>query len=182
MSDQNEDGYKAMSAEHQPEEKEFALPATGPRRVFAVATLGSLGLIHFWILLSTPPAALIGKVFLLTMGAVLLFGAYRVWVSTRCDLVMTAEDIREDGGRILCRIDDIHHVQRGAFAFKPSNGFVIVLNDNMPSGRGWAPGLWWRLGRRIGVGGVTSPGAGKAMADVLAARVVHRRLDEQSDV
>ncbi|MEM5477789.1 hypothetical protein [Pacificibacter sp. AS14] len=181
MSDQNEDGYKAMSAEHQPEEKVFALPATMPRRVFAVVTLGGLGLIHFWILLTTPPVALIGKVFLLAMGAVLLYGTYRLWVSTSRDILMTAEDVREEGGRVLCQIDDIHHVQRGAFAFKPSNGFVIVLNDNMPSRRGWAPGLWWRLGRRIGVGGVTSPGAGKAMADVLAARVVHRRLDEQAE-
>jgi len=181
MSDQNEDGYNAMSAEHQPEEKEFALPATMPRRVFAVGTLGGLGLIHLWILATTPPAALIGKVFLLAMGVVLLFATYRLWISTSRDLVMTAKDIREEGGRVLCRIDDIHHVQRGAFAFKPSNGFVIVLNDDMPPARGWAPGLWWRLGRRIGVGGVTSPGAGKAMADVLAARVVQRRLNAQAD-
>lgn len=173
MSDQNEDGYKALSAKHQPETRVFNLPATTARRMSAVVVLGALGLIHFWILLTTPPVAVIGKVFLLAVGVLVLYGAYRVWVSTSRDILLTPDELREEGGRVLCRIEDIDHVQRGAFAFKPSNGFVVVLKDTVPRERAWAPGLWWRIGRRIGVGGVTSPGAGKAMADVLSARLTN---------
>ena len=177
-TDQTEDTYDTLSAKNQPETRVFNLPATLPRRLSAVVTLGGLGGIHFWILLTTPPVALLGKVFLLGVGALVLFGAYRVWVATGRDILLTPEGLREEDGRILCRIEDIDHVQRGAFAFKPSNGFVVVLKDTVPRARGWAPGLWWRMGRRIGVGGVTSPGAGKAMADVLSARLTDNgRLD-----
>ena len=66
-------------------------------------------------------------------------------------------------------LDEIARVERGTFAFKPSNGFVIRLNA--PAARVWAPGLWWRFGKRLGVGGVTPAGQGKAMADVIAARI-----------
>jgi hypothetical protein len=178
MSDQNEDEHMSLSAEDQPETREFRLPATLGRRLSALVVLGGLGGIHFWIMLTTPPVALIGKVFLLGVGALALLAAYRVWTSTSRDILLTPDDIREEGGRVLCRIEDIDHVQRGAFAFKPSNGFVVVLKDTVPRERSWAPGLWWRIGRRIGVGGVTSAGAGKAMADVLSARITHNgRLD-----
>ncbi|MFT6426387.1 MAG: hypothetical protein ACJAYH_001278 [Celeribacter sp.] len=177
-TDHNEDDGAILSAQNQPETRVFNLPATLPRRLSAVVILGALGMIHFWIMLTTPPAAFVGKLFLLGVGALVLFGAYRVWTSTARDILLTPEDLREEGGRVLCRIEDIDHVQRGAFAFKPSNGFVVVLKDTVPRARSWAPGLWWRLGRRIGVGGVTSPGAGKAMADVLSARLTNNgRLD-----
>ena len=63
-------------------------------------------------------------------------------------------------------------VDRGLFAFKPSNGFVVVLSQG--GWRGWAPGLWWRLGRRLGVGGVTSAAQAKAMAEILSIEIARR--------
>jgi hypothetical protein len=63
-------------------------------------------------------------------------------------------------------------VERGAFAFKPSNGFLVRLDK--PLGRGWAPGLWWRLGRLLGVGGVTSASQSKAMAEILSLELARR--------
>ncbi|SEK60338.1 hypothetical protein [Pacificibacter marinus] len=176
MTDQFDTDPGAGPAQEQVDTRVFNLPATLGRRLSAVGVLGALGLIHFWIMFTSPPAVLIGKVFLITVGLAASYAAYRVWTSTECDILLTPEDIREETGRVLCRIEDIDHVQRGPFAFKPSNGFVIVLKNKAP--RAWAPGLWWRIGRRIGVGGVTSAGAGKAMADVLSARVTHNgRLD-----
>ena len=172
MSDKMGGDHTPQGGEDQLETRVFTLPATMGRRLSAVVILGALGAIHFWILLTTPPAALIGKLFLLGVGALALYGALRVWRATERDILLRPDEICEDGGRVLCRIEDIDHVQRGAFAFKPSNGFVIVLKEKAP--RAWAPGLWWRMGRRIGVGGVTSAGAGKAMADVLAARITHK--------
>jgi hypothetical protein len=176
MTDQFEQPHGAEPTQEQADLRVFTLPATLGRRLSAVTVLGALALIHFWIVTSSPPAALVGKLFLIGVGMAASYAAYRVWKSTECDILLTPEDVREENGRVLCRIEDIDHVQRGPFAFKPSNGFVIVLKAKAP--RAWAPGLWWRIGRRIGVGGVTSAGAGKAMADVLSARVTHNgRLD-----
>lgn len=147
----------------------LVLPAPVARRAVAVAVLCALGLIHLWIVITTPPAAIIGSLFLYAVGFGALYMAFRIWTATKSRLLLTDEDIREETGRVLCRVEDIERIERGAFAFKPSNGFVVVLKEKAP--RGWAPGLWWRIGRRVGVGGVTSAGAGKAMADVVAARV-----------
>ena len=36
------------------------------------------------------------------------------------------------------------------------------------------PGLWWRIGRRIGVGGVTPASQSKVMADLITARLIER--------
>jgi hypothetical protein len=46
-----------------------------------------------------------------------------------------------------------------------------MIRLKTPASRVWAPGLWWRFGKRVGVGGVTPAGQGKAMADVIAARI-----------
>jgi hypothetical protein len=69
-------------------------------------------------------------------------------------------------------MDGIRSVERGAFAFKPSHGFTLVMKEKQP--RAWAPGLWWRLGRRVGVGGVTSAGQTKFMAEQIALRIEDR--------
>ena len=45
-----------------------------------------------------------------------------------------------------------------------TNGFVVRARNSMPAA--WTPGIWWRMGRRIGVGGLT--GEGEAMAELLA--------------
>ena len=62
-------------------------------------------------------------------------------------------------GPSLHNLKNIARVERGLFAFKPSNGFLILLNN--PMSRAWHPGLWWRFGRRIGIGGVTPQAEGK---------------------
>ena len=70
------------------------------------------------------------------------------------------------------RIEEVEALERGLFAFKPSNGFLI--RTRAPKPRGWQPGLWWRVGRRIGIGGVTSAGQAKAMSEIMAALLLER--------
>ena len=82
-------------------------------------------------------------------------------------LELTREALREKGGAVLVRMDQIATVNRGVFAFKPSNGFVIITHAPQPLQ--WNPGLWWRVGRRIGVGGVAPAVQAKYMADVIQA-------------
>ena len=66
-------------------------------------------------------------------------------------------------------------MDRGAFAFKPSNGFMLKLSRKGPFA--WEPGIWWRIGRRVGVGGVTPGTPAKVMAEMIQERITRRGAD-----
>ena len=100
---------------------------------------------------------------MLAFGVVMLWQAERLRRSTTVTIELTATELRDSAGTVLARIDEVQSVERGTFAFKPSNGFTLVLNSKKP--RAWLPGLWWRFGRRVGVGGVTNAGQAKFMAE-----------------
>ena len=73
---------------------------------------------------------------------------------------------------MIALIDEIERVERGMFAMKPSNGFLLRLKSRRQ--RSWQPGLWWALGRRVGIGGVTPGSQSKVMAQMLEALLVER--------
>ena len=83
-------------------------------------------------------------------------------------LMLTKAGIEDQSGALLCPIDEIAKVDRSAFAFRPSTGFLIRLKS--PAKSGWHPGLWWRFGTRLGIGGLTSSSQSKAMASLLMLR------------
>ncbi|WP_368184603.1 hypothetical protein [Aestuariibius sp. HNIBRBA575] len=147
------------------------LNASAGRRLFALMVLYALGALLIYLAFTNPPA-LIWQVFLIAFGAVVLFGAEHLRRATLLVLTLTEEGLSDSAGRVLARIEDIKDVERGVFAFKPSNGFTLVLTEKQP--RAWAPGLYWALGRRVGVGGVTSAGASKFMAEQIAFRIASR--------
>ncbi|GAA3853838.1 hypothetical protein [Celeribacter arenosi] len=139
------------------------------RRSFAVVTLVLLALIVLTLGLRSGEMALGYRVFMIVVGAGAGYFAWAMWQATSQGLVLDEDELRESGGRVICALADIEKVERGTFAFKPSNGFLIRVKTRQ--GRVWAPGLWWRMGRVIGVGGATSASQAKALADVLAARI-----------
>ncbi|MFN6978646.1 MAG: hypothetical protein ACK4OP_11015 [Gemmobacter sp.] len=156
-----------------PNQVRARLMASPPRRVIATAMIAALGMLILYLAVTVPPASLGWRLFLLASGALCLWLAVRLWNATGIALELTGTELREAGGRVLARLDDIDTISRGAFALKPSNGFTLVLLRSAPAV--WAPGLWWRLGRRIGVGGVTGRFDSRRMADTLAAAVAARR-------
>lgn len=139
-------------------------PST-PRRVLAAVILGSLGALLIWIAMAHPPQGLIWRVFLLGFGAFMLWATVRMWQSTALALELTGEELRDSNGTRLALLSDVQSVSRGVFAFKPSNGFLLKLAT--PGLSVWAPGLWWRLGRSIGVGGVTDRNEARFMAEMM---------------
>lgn len=143
-----------------------------PRRAFAAMVLGALGGILVWIALAHPPEGLGWRLFLLGFGGLTLWGTLRMWQATALGLELTGEELRDSAGRRLARLDEIRSVSRGVFAFKPSNGFLITLHA--PGPVAWAPGLWWRLGRRLGVGGVTGRDEARFMAEMLDSLLTRR--------
>ncbi len=153
-------------------------PSAG-RRWIAVAMLIALGALLFWLAVSTPPANLFLLAFLILIGLGAFVMAEMIRRATETWIELTPEGLRDGTGRVICRMDDIAGVERGAFAFKPSNGFLVRTKTSGP--KAWKPGLWWRLGRRIGVGGVTPAGQGKFMADMIALRLRGERLEKYTD-
>lgn len=143
-----------------------------PRRLFGLGLLLLLGGGVIYLALAHPPAELYWQLFLVVFGGLVLWQAERFRRSTRGSVVLTEEGLFTADGIALAPMDQITGVDRGVFAMKPSNGFVVRLKS--AQGNGWAPGLWWRLGRRVGVGGVTAAAQTKFMAEILTAKLAER--------
>lgn len=148
------------------------LYASPTRRVLGIGMLLSLAILLLYTALAHPPAVLGWRVFLLGLGAVCLWLAERMRQATKRGVQLTEQGLRGSDGEVIATMDAIQSVDRSIFVFKPSNGFVVRLNTSAPSR--WMPGLWWRMGKRIGIGGVTPGGGGKVMADILAAMLLKR--------
>ncbi len=136
------------------------------RRFLAIGILMMLGGLLIYLALAQPPSSFVGQAFLLLGGGLVLYLAEHVRRATRLTIELADGRISDSTGRELCRLDEIKSVERGAFAFKPSNGFLIHLKHR--KSRVWAPGLWWRTGRRVGIGGVTPVSQAKFMAEMIA--------------
>lgn len=147
------------------------LRVRGARRVIAVVSLSVIG----GALLFAAAAETIGfgwRAVLVAFGGAGLWGAWAVQKATEHDILLTREGIFDESGRMIAAMDDIVAVDRGVFAFKPSSGFVVKLARPMPFA--WAPGVWWRFGRRLGVGGSVSGFEAKAMAEILELALADR--------
>ncbi len=147
------------------------LSASAGRRFLAVTILACLGATLIYLPMRNPTSAL-WTLLLIAVGAGSLFMADRLRRATAVRLILTETDLREENGRILTTLDQVEKVERGSFAMKPANGFSLVLRD--PAPRAWAPGLWWRSGRRLGVGGVVSAPPARLIAEQIASYLENR--------
>lgn len=146
------------------------------RRGAAVGMIALLGLIVWVVAVMRPPEHFGYMLMLVFFGAGCFWLAYSMWQVSGREIELTRSELREVGGRRLCRVENISRVDRGAFAFKPAGGFLIRLKE--PEGpRVYAPGLWWRWGRTLAVGGVTSRQDGKNVADMMIVMQVERGDD-----
>lgn len=144
----------------------MVLGASAPRLWLGVACTAGLAAVLLWVVVAGQPALVYQAAFL--AGALVsLWLASRLWRAGQDRIVLTSKVLKTESGRVLTEVDNVRSVERGAFSFKPPNGFLVNLKE--PSGRGWVPGLWWQRGRVIGVGGVVSAGQSRAMAEALTA-------------
>ncbi|NHQ75025.1 hypothetical protein HAT86_11195 [Roseovarius gahaiensis] len=150
--------------------------ASPPRRVIGVGSVLVLGVTAICVALLRPPSNPGWVVFLLALGLGALWLTDRMRRATGNRLELTRDALRSSTGEVLVNVADVEAIERGAFAFKPSNGFTLVLKRDAKTGpKRWEPGLWWRLGRRLGVGGVTPGHQAKAMAEILSAVMQERQ-------
>ncbi len=146
--------------------------ASGPRRAFGLAVLGALGALLVALALLAVTAAPGYRIMLAGIGASSLWLCARMWRATQLVLELTAEEVRLGDGTPLVQVAQIIAIDRGAFAFKPSQGFILKLSGPVPPR--WQPGLFWCLGRRLGVGGVTRAGPTKLMAEIIETLISAR--------
>lgn len=142
------------------------LMVTPARRMFVAFVQGGLGVLLLVSAagLSEPsPAAIFA---LVAFGLLALWQAARSYRAAGLAILLTREGLYDSSGRLIAALSDIASVDRGFFAFKPSNGFLLRLKAR--GERAWVPGLWWRLGTRVGIGGATSGRAARDMADVIS--------------
>ena len=134
------------------------------RRWFGIGVLAILGILLAYVGITGP---IFGTMDFMAIaaGAITLLLAYRMYASTESFLILHADGLYANDGTMVAEIANISKIDRSMFALKPSNGFLVILKR--PMARSWHPGLWWRLGTRIGIGGVTPPAEGKLMAETL---------------
>ncbi|MCV3272600.1 hypothetical protein [Roseobacter sinensis] len=159
-----------MQSEPEPEVLATVQASLG-RRILGIGLLGVLGVLVIYVAFMTPPS-LGWQAFLIGLGVTALLVADAMRRSTSHVLELTRSELRERGGRVIAEVDTITGIDRGAFAFKPSNGFLLRLDA--PGTRQWRPGLWWRVGRRVGVGGMTPGRQTKYMAEIIAVMLAER--------
>lgn len=145
--------------------------ASAPRRAFGVGTLIALGAILIYLAFVAPPDGLGLQAMLIAMGLGAVYLSERMRRATLLGLELTEAELRLSDGTVLAATNRIVSIDRGMFAFKPSNGFTLKFKDKAPAR--WEPGLCWCLGKRLGVGGVTAGAQTKMMADMISALVQH---------
>jgi len=152
--------------------------ASAARRWMAVIMLAGLGLLVIYVAFATPPS-LGWQVFLIGVGALALWLTERLRRATEHRIELTQTQLRDSSGVVIAEVADILSLDRGVFAFKPSNGFIVRTSSS--PGRAWRPGMWWRMGRRVGIGGVTPGSQAKPMSEILSAMIAMRDMPTDPD-
>ncbi|QPM89188.1 hypothetical protein [Pseudooceanicola algae] len=148
------------------------IDASPARRFFGVGVLVLLAVAVGNIAMMPDSASFGRRIPLFAVAAVLVFGAWSMSKATALGLEYTAQGLRDSSGRMIAPEALILSVDRGTFAFKPSNGFVLRLSS--APGLMFRPGLYWRIGKRAGIGGVLRGAETRAMADMITLRLMER--------
>ena len=157
--------------QNDPDEVLAQITPSAGRRVLGIGLLAMLAIMVIYVAMATPPT-LGWQVFLIALGVTALMIAQAMWKATHRTLELTRTELRDDTGQVVVLLEDVASIDRGAFAFKPSNGFLLRLKK--PYARDWRPGLWWRVSKRIGVGGMVPMRPTKFMAETIALLLAER--------
>lgn len=158
-----------------PDDVLISIAPSPSRRWMGVLSLAAVGALMLSLVFEVDG---IMRLLFLGMAVFAFWFADRMRAATADAIELTREELRTRSGRRLATVANVAGVERGAFAFKPSHGFLVKLKE--PEGRGWAPGLFWQRGRLLGVGGVIGGGETRAMADMLTALTLGNLPDTQA--
>ena len=150
------------------------IKASPGRRILGIGSLWFLSLMVIYVAITNPPD--FGwQMFLFALGGGSIWIAELMRRATSVTLELTRTELRDSTGFVLATMDEVVEIDRGLFAFKPSNGFLLRLNTKKKNA--WQPGMWWSLGSRIGVGGMTPAHEAKYAAEIVATIIAERTPD-----
>ncbi|AXI45937.1 hypothetical protein C1J03_07825 [Sulfitobacter sp. SK012] len=158
----------------EPEEILAIARASKGRRFLGLFSLGMLGVLVVGVALFRTPA-LEWRVFLLVVGFASFWMVEQMRRATVGQIELTETVLRDSDGTVIAWIDDIEGMDRGVFAFKPSNGFLLKTKQSAE--KAWRPGMWWRMGRRIGIGGMAPGHHTKLMSEIIAVILARRDME-----
>ncbi len=142
------------------------------RHNLSLALIFALAGVFFYLGLGGQVHAPLGQMLLVALAAAALMLALRSYRNRSASLTLTRDGLSDADGHLLVAMDQIKSVDRGAFAFKPSNGFVLRLHN--PARSVWVPGLYWLVGTRMGVGGTVHAAEARFMADWIGILLADR--------
>lgn len=149
--------------------------ASAGRRFLGLGSLGLLGLMLIYIAVVQSPE-IQWRIFLLALGAGSLWLVDRMRRATASRIELTETELRDSDGTRIALVEEIDGLDRGFFAFKPSNGFLMRTTTKGETV--WRPGMWWRVGRRIGVGGMMPAHQSKQVAEIIAIIMAKREIEK----
>ncbi len=144
-----------------------------PRRYLAIGFLLLCGCLLVMTGLATVPTGGLYPFAQLVAALGAFLAAWRIHVATGHRIELVGDEMRSTDGTVIAHLDNIRRIDISMFAFKPSNGLLIHLVQPMP--RRWQPGLWWRWGRRIGIGGCTPKHQARQLAEALTLELAERK-------
>lgn len=147
------------------------------RRWLGVGILAGIGVMVFYFAFTTSPE-FTAQLFLIVVGLLAFWMSDKMRRATGLWIELTETELRDSAGTLIARVEDIQSVDAGILAFKPSNGFLVRTTTKQP--RIWHPGLWWRVGRSIGIGGVTPGSQTKSMSQIITMMIAMRDQDQDS--
>jgi hypothetical protein len=149
--------------------------ASAGRRFLGLTSLGLLGVMLIYIAIVQSPE-IQWRVFLLALGVGSLWLVDRMRRATASRIELTETELRDSDGTRIALVEEIDGLDRGFFAFKPSNGFL--MRTTTKAATEWRPGMWWRVGRRIGVGGMMPAHQSKQVAEIIAIIMAKREIEK----
>lgn len=153
-------------------EAQLELRAAKVRRVIACGVLVAIGAMFWWSGMLGGDQTGAARALMVGIGALWFWGAWELWRGTGRAVFLTDSGLVDSNGVVIAPFDSILAVERGMISMKPSHGMLLKLSHAGPVK--WVPGLWWRLGARVGIGGLTPKNATRLFADALELRLAEK--------
>ncbi|MEM0977526.1 MAG: hypothetical protein AAGJ34_08330 [Pseudomonadota bacterium] len=148
-------------------------PISAGRYWFGIACLSLPALFIVFALSQGVVTRLWAMGFLMAIASAFLWAAYRMYSVPRAGLLFDGRVLRTEDGLVVAALTDIDVVQTGIFAMRPSNGFSLIMKeaDHLPT----RPGIFWRQGKMIGIGGILAAAETRAIGRLMQAKLKETR-------
>ncbi|MEO0344428.1 MAG: hypothetical protein AAF198_13420 [Pseudomonadota bacterium] len=157
------------------EKVDLVAPVAIGRKWFGVLSLGFPATLIVAIMIQGSITHVLSAVILLAIAALFMWAAWRMWNAPHFGIVFDGDSLKTEDGATIAKMSEIQSVQVGLFVMRPSNGFMMMMKQ--PGIFPTRPGVVWRQGRRIGIGGILRSSEAKSIGRAIQVeldRLAHK--------